>query len=145
MKVCFILLVAYLICRKGDNIKKFWSGLVPILFTFIPVLGLLYIQEHLSAMMIMAVVLFVMLIVGGAKFLHLIPISLGGIAGVAFYVLSTEFRKKRLLIFLDPWQDSLGSGWQIIQSLYAISSRRRFWSWSWSRCSKIHVYFRTAQ
>ena len=38
------------------------------------------------------------------------------------YAFSTDFRRRRLMIFLDPWQDSLGGGWQIIQSLYAISS-----------------------
>jgi cell division protein FtsW len=38
------------------------------------------------------------------------------------YAFSTDFRRKRLMIFLDPWQDSLESGWQIIQSLYAITS-----------------------
>ena len=46
------------------------------------------------------------------------------IAVVAGYVLSkvSEYRWKRMIIFMDPWQDPLGDGWQIIQSLYAIGS-----------------------
>lgn len=122
MKVCFIILVAYLITKKGDGIKVFWAGLVPVLCTFVPVLGLLYIQEHLSAMMIMAVIFITMLAVGGARWIHLLLISLSGATGVGMFVFSSDFRRRRLLMFLDPWQDSLGSGWQIIQSLYAISS-----------------------
>lgn len=63
-----------------------------------------------------------MLFIAGAKIIHLMLVSGMGIAAAAMYVFSTEFRKQRLLIFLDPWQDSLGKGWQIIQSLYALSS-----------------------
>lgn len=122
MKICFIILVAYLICKKSDEIKKFWAGLVPILFTFVPVLALLYVQEHLSAMMITAVILFVLLLIGGARIFHLIPVGIAGIVGAGLYTFSSDFRRRRLLTFLDPWQDSLDSGWQIIQSLYAISS-----------------------
>ena len=122
MKVCFILLVAYLIYKRIDYIKQFWTGLVPILFTFIPVLGLLYVQEHLSAMMITAIILVSLLLIGGARFIHLLPIGVGGFVAALIYAFSTEFRKVRLLMFLDPWQDYYGGGWQIIQSLYAIAS-----------------------
>ena len=141
MKLCFIIFVGYLICKRNDTMKHFWNGFVPIICTFIPVLALLYVQEHLSAMMITAVILFVLLLIGGARFIHLGLAGAGGVAMAMMYVFSTEFRKRRLLIFFDPWQDSLGSGWQIIQSLYAISSRRNFWSWTWSRCSEVYVYF----
>lgn len=46
------------------------------------------------------------------------------LAAIAGYVLSkvSEYRWKRMIIFMDPWQDPLGDGWQIIQSLYAIGS-----------------------
>ncbi len=122
MKVCFIIFVAYLICQKFDDIKKFWVGLVPVLFSIIPVLGFLVVQEHLSAMMIIAFVFGVMLLVGGARIFHLFPIMVSGIAAAGMYAFSSPFRRQRLMIFTDPWQDSLGKGWQIIQSLYAISS-----------------------
>ena len=122
MKVCFIIFFAYLICKKEDDIRKFWLGLVPVLVSAIPIFGLLVVQEHLSAMMITAVIIAVMLLVAGARIFHLIPIGVGGISAAVMYAFSTEFRRRRLMIFLDPWQDSLGSGWQIIQGLYAISS-----------------------
>ncbi len=122
MKICFIIFVAYLICKKGDKVKEFWNGIVAISSSFLLVLGLLYVQDHLSAMMIMAVILFVLLFVGRARIIHLIPIGIAGVVGAAAYALSSEFRLRRLLIFRDPWQDSLGAGWQIIQSLYAIAS-----------------------
>ena len=73
-------------------------------------------------MIIVAFILIAMLFVAGAKIVHLMLVSGMGATAACLYVFSTEFRKQRLLIFLDPWQDSLGKGWQIIQSLYAISS-----------------------
>ena len=53
---------------------------------------------------------------------YIVPfVPIGVIAG---YILSkvSEYRWKRMIIFTDPWQDPLGDGWQIIQSLYAIGS-----------------------
>ena len=120
--------------------KKLWTGFVPIVCAFVPVLALLLVQEHLSAMMITAVILAVILLVGGANIFYLLLAGVGGSALAGMYAFSTEFRRRRLMIFLDPWQDSLGSGWQIIQSLYAISSRWNFWCGIRSRCSKIYVY-----
>ena len=122
MKVCFIIFLGYLICKREDKIKKFWEGLVPLCVAIMPILGLLVYQEHLSGMMIIAVVFFAMLVVGGIRLYQLFPVGLAGIAAAGIYAFGSAFRRKRMLMFLDPWQDSLGGGWQIIQSLYAISS-----------------------
>ena len=95
-------------------------------------------------MIIIAFILLSMLLVAGAKIIHLMLISGMGTVAAGMYVFSTEFRKQRLLIFLDPWQDSLGKGWQIIQSLYAISSGGLFGVGLRTRSSKIYVYIRTS-
>lgn len=122
MKVGLILILATLIAKDPSKIKKFWTGLVPILCVALPVFGLLVIQDHLSAMMITAVIVAVIIYTAGARIPHLMP--LGGAAGAAafLYAYTSEFRRKRLMIFLDPWQDPQNNGWQIIQSLYAIGS-----------------------
>ncbi len=41
------------------------------------------------------------------------------------------FRLERVLSFLDPWADQSGTGWQVIQGLYAIGSRRIIWGRTW--------------
>ena len=63
-----------------------------------------------------------MILVAGAKLLHLIPMGLAGAAGAGTYAFLSDVRRQRLLMFLDPWQDATDGGWQIIQGLYAISS-----------------------
>lgn len=122
MKIGLVLVLATVIAKNPDKIKKFWTGLVPTLCLVLPVLGLLVIQDHLSAMMITAVIVASMIFIGGAKITHLIPIALGGGLAAFVYAYTSEFRRKRLMIFLDPWSDPLNNGWQIIQSLYAIGS-----------------------
>ena len=95
---------------------------MPLLCLALPVFGLLVIQDHLSAMMITAVIVAVIIFTAGAKVVHLVPIGIAGGCAAFLYAVTSEFRRKRLMIFLDPWQDPQGNGWQIIQSLYAISS-----------------------
>ena len=87
------------------------------------------VQSHLSASIIIILVISVMMIVAGSKVSHFA--TFGGIgAGLgisAMYILAKfydigTYRLRRITSFLNPWADAQDSGWQIIQSLYAIGS-----------------------
>lgn len=85
-------------------------------------MGLLILEPHFSVCIIIGFTLVIMLLVSGAKVQHFVFLSIPvAIAGVAA-VLMEPYRLKRLIAFRDPFQDALGTGWQIIQSLYAIGS-----------------------
>ena len=92
------------------------------MFAFAPVLMFLLYQKHLSAMVISGVLLVILLFIGGTKLIHLMIVGGAGIGAGIVYALGTGFRKERLMMFLDPWQDATDKGWQIIQSLYAIAT-----------------------
>lgn len=62
----------------------------------------------------------VMIYVAGARISHFVGLGLLGVAGFVALILSAPYRIKRITSFLDPWEDPLGTGFQIIQSLYAI-------------------------
>lgn len=122
MKVALIILMSSLISSNPERLKKFWTGLVPYL-ALVGVIAVLLMKEpHMSATVIMVVIAGAILLVGGVNLKHILPFV--PIAAIAGYILSvtSEYRWKRITIFLDPWQDPLGDGWQIIQSLYAICS-----------------------
>ena len=51
-----------------------------------------------------------------------------GIPGIIGLIILEPYRLQRVVTFLNPWQDATGAGWQVIQSLYAIGSRRFVWS-----------------
>ena len=57
---------------------------------------------------------------GGVDLKFFLKIGLFGMAGITALIMVAPYRLKRILSFLNPWSDPLGSGFQIIQSLYAI-------------------------
>ena len=63
----------------------------------------------------------ILLFVSGARIKFFIFIIIGGICGLGFLIISAPYRLERITAFLDPWSDPLGSGFQGIQSLFAIT------------------------
>ena len=63
-----------------------------------------------------------MLIVGGARWRHLILVGLPGAAAMAYLIIREPYRVQRLTVFLDIWSDPQGAGYHPIQSLVTIAS-----------------------
>ncbi|MBC5995951.1 stage V sporulation protein E [Romboutsia ilealis] len=121
-KFACILITAKLIEKRYDNIKSLTKGVLPLLIVpgtfFILIMG----QPNMSTAGTIILVVFVMLFVAGMNMKFVYTMIALGIAAFAGLVLSAPYRLKRVLSFLDPFQDPLGSGYQVIQSLYAIGS-----------------------
>lgn len=110
----------------GDLKKGF---IKPFIFLVPVIIALVIVQDHLSATIIIIMVVSIMMLTSGVKLRYFSTIgSLGAIAGaiglflMAKYTEKGAFRIKRITSFLNPWADKQGDGWQIIQSLYAIGS-----------------------
>ncbi len=93
------------------------------------ILILLGVQSHFSASVIIIAVVAVMMLVAGSRLVHFVSFgAVGASLGIgAMYILAKFFnigsyRLERITSFLNPWADAQDSGWQIIQSLYAIGS-----------------------
>jgi cell division protein FtsW len=121
-KVMIIIYLADIISRKGEKIRTFSKGVVPILLVAGVLAALILKEPNMSTAMIIMAVTFCMLIVGGARFSHLFSLVLLGLAGGGFLAMSADYRRDRVLGFLNPWKDALGSGYQVIQSLYALGA-----------------------
>ena len=122
MKIALIIFMSAKIAKDPKRIKKFWTGLVPYLLLIGVIAVLLLMEPHMSATMIIAVIAIAIVFTAGAKMSQLVPIGILGIVGAYVLAKIEPYRWKRVTIFLDPWQDIQGDGWQIIQSLYAIGS-----------------------
>ena len=86
------------------------------------VLVLLFLEPHFSVCIIIGSVVAIMLLVAGAKGKHFLYTALPLVpVGVALMI-KESYRLDRLKVYLDPFIDPKGDGWQIIQSLYAIGS-----------------------
>jgi cell division protein FtsW len=128
-----IIFYAAILTKNREELPKFGKGLIKHILFLIPIIGLLLLEPHLSTSMVIIIVTCVMLIAAGCRFKQFLlsGIAVGGVGGVGatvLYLASEAFRVKfqyavaRVVTFLDPWQDATGSGWQVIQSLYAIGS-----------------------
>lgn len=121
-KIMIIFYLADTISRKGERIRSFTKGVVPILLVSGLIAALILKEPNMSTAMIVMIVAFAMLIVGGARFSQLISLIALGIMGGGTLAMSASYRRDRVLSFLNPWKDSLGNGFQAIQSLYALGA-----------------------
>ena len=128
VKFLMILFYAGILVKNRNELGKFWKGLVKHVLCLVPIIALLILEPHVSTSMVIIITCCVMIIMAGCKFLQFV--AAGGIGSIAtiLYFISDKFQEKfqyivtRITTFIDPWQDAIGDGWQVIQSLYAIGS-----------------------
>lgn len=123
VKFLMIIFYAGILTKNRDELDKYNKGFIKHMCMLAPIIGLLLLQPHFSASVVIIGICAIMMIMAGCKFWHFI--ATGGIAGIPamiFLIIKEPYRLKRVITFLDPWQDATGDGWQVIQSLYAIGS-----------------------
>lgn len=125
-KLGVILYLAALISKKGDKIRDFKNGLVPVMIIVGITAGLILLQPDFGTAMILVMTSIIVIIAGGANLKHLVllggTITVSSAIPIAIYAMVTEelgYRFARFTTFLDPWSDPQGNGYNIIQSLYA--------------------------
>ena len=120
-KAVAILCVASWLSRKPNMILSVKEGILPM-FALLGVLGgLIGINNAITAATVVVIIVG-MMFVAGMRIKYLMGLGGIGIAGLAGLVILEPYRMKRITSFLDPFADSRGSGYQVIQSLYALGS-----------------------
>lgn len=123
VKFLMIIFYAGILVKNRDELKLYGKGLIKHILFLAPIIGLLLLQPHLSASVVIIGIVCIMMIVAGCKFKHFLFTGLGaGVPGLALLIAIEPYRLQRFVTFLDPWQDATDTGWQVIQSLYAIGS-----------------------
>ncbi len=120
-KLSLVILLAAIAGHMGDRIRKFWTGLLPLILILGIVCGLVGIEDFGTAALL-ALVGACMLLGAGAKIWHMILVCMPGVAGLAYLVISKPYRVTRVLSFLDPYADPQGAGYHQVQSLITIAS-----------------------
>lgn len=121
-KYAVILHLARLLSRRDFDVTKLFRGLVPaFLFPGIAFL-LILLQPNLSTAGSILIVSAVMVMVAGARWLHLGMIGASGFALAAYYAMSEDYRRARLMSFRDPFAYLSDEGYQLSQSLLAFGS-----------------------
>ncbi|MCI8608898.1 MAG: putative lipid II flippase FtsW [Firmicutes bacterium] len=123
-KVAAIIFTAGYLDRNPKIIQSFWRGVVPVVAIAGIYFGLIMAQPNMSTGMTLCIIVGGMLLIGGAKWSHLgILIGAALVGGMALIFMDEDgYRYERMLSFLDPFEDSLGNGWQVVQSLLALGT-----------------------
>ena len=119
-KLGLIIFVAKYLANNENSVKNIKKGVLPILGLTLLMFGIIMLQPDFGTGTIIVMSIIGLLFVGGVNFKFFLKIGLIGVIGVAILIIIAPYRLARILSFLDPWKDPLGSGFQIIQSLYAI-------------------------
>ena len=122
-KLTVVILLAYSLAKKEhDRIKEFSIGVLPHLLLVLPLCLLIIVQPDFGTCMMIVALLFSMLFAAGIR--KRFVLGLGGLGALAAGVLiaTKGYRMGRLVTFLDPWKDSTGAGFQIVQSFLAFGS-----------------------
>lgn len=122
LKVTFILYIAHFLAKKESKSFTFTHSYLPFLVVIGITAGILLKQPDFGLALTLAATAFMLIFIAGFPLKHLLLTGASLLPIIAFLVLKQSYRLKRILTFLDPWQDPQGAGFQIIQSLIAIGS-----------------------
>lgn len=125
-KFAILIFVARQLTLKRDRLENLAAGVFSNFMIPLPALLLLLLQPDFGSVAIITVVIFTLMFVAGVPKRYLgSALALAGSAG-ALLALSSSYRRSRIMMFLDPWTDPSGKGFQIIQSFVGLHSGR-FW------------------
>ncbi len=120
MKLAMIAFLAKYLSENQKHITSLRKGLFPSLGLVFLAFGMIMLQPDLGTGTVMVGTCIVMIFVAGARISHFVGLGVLGLLGFVGLIISAPYRIQRITSFLDPWSDPQNSGFQIIQSLYAI-------------------------
>lgn len=119
-KIGLIIFTSKYLSINDKYIKSFFKGVCPILLVVLIFFGLIMLQPDLGTGVILFLSIISILFIAGVNLKFFIFGGVIGIIGVVILILIAPYRMNRITSFINPWEDALGTGFQIIQSLYAI-------------------------
>ena len=119
-KIGLIIFTSKYLSKSNKFLKDYKKGVFPILFILLLIFGLIMLEPDFGTGMIIVVTIIALLFIAGVNMKFFVYFCLLGIIGIVGLIIIAPYRMDRITSFLNPWSDPLGTGFQIIQSLYAI-------------------------
>jgi len=121
-KLIAIFFIAALLERRMHRINELGYALAPIAVVIAGLVGLILLEPDFGTSMSLVAIAGVMVFAAGLNYTYIVGAALCALPPIALLVMGTAYRRQRVLTFLNPWEDPLGSGFQIIQSLIAVGT-----------------------
>jgi cell division protein FtsW len=121
-KIVVIVFIAALLERRMDRIDEPSHALIPIGVVLGGIVGLILIQPDLGTAVAILMIGAVMIFAAGVNYRYILGLSLASLPALYVLLMSSDYRRRRVTAFLDPWADPLGDGFQMIQSMIAVGT-----------------------
>lgn len=121
-KLALILWLANYLDRRKSQLTDFRKGFLPPMIVIGVILLLILKEPDLGTPLLLGSVSMMLLFLAGAKWQHLGSVVLASLVPLYYELFHVGYRQKRLLAFTDPWANSSGAGYQLVQSLVAFGS-----------------------
>ncbi|MGB3725334.1 MAG: putative lipid II flippase FtsW [Glaciecola sp.] len=118
-KLFFFLYLAGYLVRRYEQVNESMRGFFKPLIIYGLFAGLLLLQPDLGTVIVMFTTTLGLLFLAGAKLWQFFSLIFTGVASIVFLIVYSEYRRNRIIGFLDPWADPFGTGYQLTQSLMA--------------------------
>ena len=119
-KLGLIIFTSKYLSNSNKFVKSYTQGVFPILGITLLFFGLIMLQPDLGTGVILVIAIISLLFIAGVNMKFFLAGGGVGIIGIVVLIIIAPYRMDRITSFLDPWKDALGTGFQIIQSLYAV-------------------------
>ncbi len=121
-RLALVVFFAYSLSKREERLRSFKGGFSYHLVFLLLFSVLLLPQPDYGTLVIFWMIGMTMLFAAGVRFLHLCTVLILAVPLLVAGVLTSEYRVKRYMTFLDPWKHPLDAGYQIIHSMMAIGS-----------------------
>jgi cell division protein FtsW len=124
-KFAVVVWVAMLAAKKGDQIRTFRRGLLPVCVVLVPIVGLVFLEPNLSMALLITLLAGIVLFAAGAKIGHFLILGTAAAPVLFGAVAMAQYRLARVLTFLNPGAPTEAS-FQVKQSLIGIGAGQLF-------------------
>jgi cell division protein FtsW len=121
-KLAAIFFIAALLERRMHRIDEVSYALLPIGIAVLGLVALILAEPDFGTSMSLLLIATVMVCAAGLNYRYIVGAVLAGLPAIYLIVMGSAYRRRRTLAFLNPWDDPLGDGFQIIQSIIAVGT-----------------------
>ncbi|MBF0619003.1 MAG: putative lipid II flippase FtsW [Candidatus Omnitrophica bacterium] len=121
-KVALIIYLADFFSRKKGMVRSFKQGFVPVMTVMALMCALIIKQPDMGNTVLVFIITLAMFFVAGGRTSYLVSIFLMALPVIIFLVISAPYRLRRVVAFMNPWEDAQGAGFQLSQSQMALGS-----------------------
>ncbi len=122
VKVALIFWLAYSLSKKAESIRTFKVGFLPHVLVAGVVMVLCLKQPDFGSAVMIGLVTFVLLFAAGARVGYLLAAGILALPGIYYAIAGTEYRLRRILAYLDPFEHRQTAGYQIAESLMSFGA-----------------------